>query len=470
MRVTLAVTALLLPLTFTAVAAAQEDLPEDVAAAYQGEEISRSEVHRQLATRYLARSRQGRMLGRFLSDRVAADELERRGIVVDEEAVKAKVEETRKLAAEQMKRYGDGGGEKDSLERFLRESGYTLEEFREKTRHYLGLQMMAREDLGATGEVPNPQIELWLKDLKSRREVLLDPEKLRSGEIARIGERPVRREEFGRWLVRNVPRTETHGVVLDIAFSLAVERRADEKEVVLQEEDLNAEIQRLRDEFADQPRVQGSGITFEAWLREVRGMSVEDLRDDSRFRTAILGRKVVVSLLTEKDLEMEWERNGHRYSARARIRKILVKGEEKAGRFGVAARPMLEAKRIADRAIDELESGRPFEAVAKRYSEDFPPDGPRGQMFEVGKTAQSTALPQAVIDRVFEAEKGSTVGPIKAVDGWHIVHVERIKPAPTYEEAKPQIRRNVASRQIGMWRLELRNDETLRIAPAYSIE
>ncbi|MHC4923104.1 MAG: hypothetical protein ACYTG4_03375, partial [Planctomycetota bacterium] len=84
-----------------------------------------------------------------------------------------------------MKRYGDGGGEKDSLERFLRESGYTLEEFREKTRHYLGLQMMAREDLGATGEVPNPQIELWLKDLKSRREVLLDPEKLRSGEIAR---------------------------------------------------------------------------------------------------------------------------------------------------------------------------------------------------------------------------------------------------------------------------------------------
>ncbi|MHC4923103.1 MAG: hypothetical protein ACYTG4_03370 [Planctomycetota bacterium] len=69
MRVTLAVTALLLPLTFTAVAAAQEDLPEDVAAAYQGEEISRSEVHRQLATRYLARSRQGRMLGRFLSDR-----------------------------------------------------------------------------------------------------------------------------------------------------------------------------------------------------------------------------------------------------------------------------------------------------------------------------------------------------------------------------------------------------------------
>jgi parvulin-like peptidyl-prolyl isomerase len=89
-------------------------------------------------------------------------------------------------------------------------------------------------------------------------------------------------------------------------------------------------------------------------------------------------------------------------------------------------------------------------------------------VLEIAAVAMSSRLSQNVVDAVFAAAEGDVVGPLEAVDGWHILKVERLTPAPTPEEALPRVRRDLAQERVRLWRQELRLDATLRVAPDLS--
>jgi hypothetical protein len=247
-------------------------------------------------------------------------------------------------------------------------------------------------------------------------------------------------------------------------LSLAVEARAEEAGVALSAADVEAEIARQRQEFLRQPGIEGTGVSFEDWLRDRLGLTLEELRRDGGFRANLLARRIAGAGIAPEAVRREWEGNPGRYGESARVRRIVVHGEERAGVFGSSARPMAEARAIADRALEEVRSGRPFDAVARKYSEDAPAEEARGQPMEFTTAPGATVLPQPVLEAVFRAKEGEVLGPLKAVDGWYLVLVERRTPAPTFEQAAPRVREDLVAAAVREWRLALRNDPEVKVA------
>jgi len=433
---------------------------ETPAAVVHGRPIPRAAVYAALADQALRGPSGDRRLAQYLAEVVTERERVRRGVVVGDHEVQAAWDKAEKDAAAQAARHGDRG-EGSALERVLKETGATAEEFRRKARQYLALQKMACEDLSAPGEVPLPQIEVWQKDLLRRWNVTTDRGALGAGEVARIGEEPVSKTDFGRFLSGMLNRADVHGIVMEMAFETTVAARAETEGLALRAEDLDAEVARLRAEFAAQPGVRGTGVTFDGWLQQARGMTVAGLREDPSFRALLLARRIVARGIAPDQVRAEWEAHPERYGETARIRRILVRGEERASPFGASARPMNDARKIADRALDALESGRDFEEVARGCSEDLPPGGPRGQVIEVSRM---TSLPTAVLDVVLKAKAGETLGPLRAVDGWHIVKIESCSPAPAFEQVAARVRADLESAAVRDLRLQLHSDPDVRVA------
>jgi hypothetical protein len=398
-------------------------------------------------------------------DVAARREERRRGVVVTPEEVRAAVDRTRRQIAERLARRGerlDPG--KDPLDVILADTGSTLADFTARARDFLALQRMAREDLGGAGEVPAAQVEIWLRDLLRKAGATTEPADLGPGEVARLGKDPVTFEEAGRVLARSVRRTEIVGIAYELAFGLWIGDLAGRDGVVLDEKDVDAWVDRLRRRFRAEPGVEGTGATFEEWLRDLQGRSLAELRADPAVRADLLARKVAAADVGPEEVREEWERNRARYGETARVRRVVVHGEDRPGVFGAAARPMAEARRIADEAHAEIVAGRPFETVARKYSEDFPPDGPRGQPLVLAPGSGTANTPQDVVDAVFRAKEGDLLGPLKAVDGWYLVKVERRLPAPSFEECADRVLDDLVLATVQKWRVALRSDPEVRVA------
>ncbi|HEU4395028.1 MAG TPA: hypothetical protein VFS92_05635, partial [Planctomycetota bacterium] len=236
-------------------AAAAEEPPvpapveEAPAAVVLGKPIPRRDAFEELARRRFRGEDGDRLLEQFAGEIVVRAEQARRGVVVPEEEVLARVEDARRRLADRMARAGRKVGDEDPLERLLEESGNSMAAFLEETRYFLALERMAREDLGVPGEVSEAQAQLWVRDLVRRRNVVTDPAALGPGAIARVGEESVPLARAGAWLARRVRTGDLLAVVHDLAFGVIVETRAAEAKVAAGEEEIAAEYSRIAREF-----------------------------------------------------------------------------------------------------------------------------------------------------------------------------------------------------------------------------
>jgi peptidyl-prolyl cis-trans isomerase C len=116
-------------------------------------------------------------------------------------------------------------------------------------------------------------------------------------------------------------------------------------------------------------------------------------------------------------------------------RHILVRaapGDEKAGK---------EAEDKIKAVIARLKKGEDFNKVAGEVTED--PSG-KANGGDLGYFAKEQMVPEFA-DVAFKLEKGKVSEPVKTQFGWHVIKVEdkRTKPAPKFEEVKPQIEQYV---------------------------
>lgn len=439
---------------------------ETPAATYAGRPVSRADLHDALARRVLRTENGPAVLDQYLSDVVTEAERRRRGIEVDEARVDEFVARTAKDALEQMRRHGQGGPD-TTFEQVLEERGATMEEFRRQARQYLGLQEMARVDLGASGEVSPAQIDLWIRDLKKRSTVVTDRPSLAPGTVARVGDAPVTAGEFGRWLSVHRPRHEVYGVIVDLAFEQAVALRAERTGTTLPEGAAVAEVARLEKEFQDQPGIAEAGIDFRSWLDKAQGLTPETLARDRPFVANLLARRIVDAELTDAQVADEYERDPAPWGQSARVRRIILRGSSGESAFGPGKRSMAEARRLAARVIDLCEGGKEFGEVARSLSDD--PEAARGRPFDVTPEMNSTILPPAVLEAVFETPAGRIVGPVESADVLWIVRVDRRTPAPSREEALVRVRTELVARRVGLWRIDLRSSEELVVAPEFRV-
>jgi foldase protein PrsA len=104
---------------------------------------------------------------------------------------------------------------------------------------------------------------------------------------------------------------------------------------------------------------------------------------------------------------------------------------------------LTKGKAKAEAAKKELKSGKPWKAVAKKYSID---EASKAQGGKLPAQAKGT-LEKQLDSAVFSAKKGKLSGPIKTQFGYYVFVVDKITPASqqTLEQAKETIRQTLQS-------------------------
>ena len=106
----------------------------------------------------------------------------------------------------------------------------------------------------------------------------------------------------------------------------------------------------------------------------------------------------------------------------------VAAGDEKASK---------EAEEKIKAVIARLKKGEDFAKVAGEVTED--PSG-KANGGDLGYFSKDQMVPE-FSEAAFKLENGQISDPVKTQFGWHVIKVEdkRVKPAPKFEEVKPQI-------------------------------
>jgi peptidyl-prolyl cis-trans isomerase C len=141
-------------------------------------------------------------------------------------------------------------------------------------------------------------------------------------------------------------------------------------------------------------------------------------------------------------------------------RHILVRaaaGDDKAGK---AAEDKIKA------VIARLNKGEDFTKVAAEVTED--PSG-KANGGDLGYFSKEQMVPEFA-DVAFSLDKGKISAPVKTQFGWHVIKVEdkRQKPAPAYDDVKPQIEAFVTRKAQAELVTKLR--ETAKVEKFYKVE
>jgi foldase protein PrsA len=106
---------------------------------------------------------------------------------------------------------------------------------------------------------------------------------------------------------------------------------------------------------------------------------------------------------------------------------------------------LTEKEPQAEKAKAELEDGKSFKQVAKKYSIDEASKSQGGKLPAVAKGQQEKALDEAV----FKAKKGELTGPVKTQFGFYVFEVTKVTKAnqQSLEESKESIRAQLQSQK-----------------------
>lgn len=215
-----------------------------------------------------------------------------------------------------------------------------------------------------------------------------------------------------------------------VALQQVVLRRLIEQRLILQEArraGITVPSDEVRDRLEALRAKYGSDEEFKASLAESR-LSEEQLKE--KIREQLLVQKIVdqdvraAILVSPQEIAEELAKRpgaaptGER--VRARHLLIRVNGE----------RPEARARALADQVYQQLKRGEPFEALARRYSEDqHAQDG--GDM---GWVAQGELL-QELDEALFHLQPGEVSAPIKTALGFHVLTVEERRRAESLPPA-----------------------------------
>jgi hypothetical protein len=459
---TLRVCLLLLAAALARPAAAEGDaLPPGVAARVHGKDIREADVLDRLAKRWGRTEKGRRILEHLVDDRCVAAEARRRNVSVTEEEVVAFVAKT----DDQIRKQTGGARTIDDV---YREQKTTPREFAVQVRQYLLQQKMASEELGTKPgqEVTEARLKLWLAALRRRQNVRWND--LPEGVFASIGDDVVDRATFAKELRAQLSDADWYDALAFLVMNAAAEHALAEAKIVVTDEEVEADIAGRRAVFAKDPRVAGTGLTYDEFLKQTEGTSEAEQRADPRYRTNVGLLRLLSRGISEGDVKKSWEENRDAYGERALVRQIYVAAQDKGGQF--QGRSFEEGKELALRAkVAVLEAsgqlpGRSgaksladaVSGVAKQFEED--PDR-RAQAGEPAAWSHVNLLGHDELDKaVFSCPLGTLQGPVRSPDGWHLFLVEERRPAPSFDEVKDVVREDLLRKAIVTFKLRMKSD------------
>lgn len=444
-------------------------LPPGVVARVYGKDILESDLYERLLKRWGQTDRGKEVLEQLVDDTCVEMEAKKRGILVTDEEVAAYVRRVDETIRKQT------GGSR-TIDDIYKDQHATPAEFAASVHEYLKRQKMATEDLGAKPgeEVPEARLKLWLSSVRRRSGVRYTD--LPDGAFAAIGGTVIDRVRYARALEAQLPAEVTTAARADLVVQAATEHALADAKIVVTDAEVDADIAKLRERFAKDPRVRNTGLTFDEFLKQNQGTSEAELRVDPRYRASIGLERYLGRNITEADIKKQWDDNRDAYGERALVRQIYVAGQDEGGQFKM--RTFQEAKELVLRAkVAVLEAsggltatpqaGRKslpdaFGAVAKQFEED--PKKKQGAGEPAAWTRVNLAGEDALASAVFEGQVGTLQGPVRSRVGYHLVFVEERRPAPSFDEVKDSVREDLVRRESSLFQMTIKADPNIILA------
>lgn len=128
---------------------------------------------------------------------------------------------------------------------------------------------------------------------------------------------------------------------------------------------------------------------------------------------------------------------------------------------------LVETEDEAEALLRELSDGATFEDLARDKSTG--PSGPQGG--DLGYFTRGAMVPE-FSEAAFVLSPGDVSAPVKTDFGWHVIKVEdkRMKPAPTFDEMRVQLRNELSDAAVQQVMTELRGRAIISIVPTAAAE
>jgi len=236
---------------------------------------------------------------------------------------------------------------------------------------------------------------------------------------------------------------------------------AEEQGITVSEQDVNQEVETLKDQVAQQAQGQDIGReeAFDQALQQA-GITEEQLRQQIREQLPI--QKVQERVAggagpSQEEVEQFYEQN-------------------KAAQFTTpetrCTRHILfnkDQKEKAEEVKKQLENGGDFAELAKKYSQD---PGSAEQGGDLGCIGRGETVPNFE-EAVFNAEQGEIVGPVETEFGYHVIEVTDIQEEVTQplSEVEAQIRDQLTteaqSEEFTAWLQKQKEQRNVKYLPGY---
>ena len=238
---------------------------------------------------------------------------------------------------------------------------------------------------------------------------------------------------------------------------------AEENNITVSDEEVQAEVDTTKQGVAEQAQQQGQpgdpeqlfqealkqfGFTEQSFREEVRtGLTVQKVQDE------VAGGEGP----TEEEVRAFYDENKETSFTNPEqrcIRHILFNKDQED---------------LANDVKGELEDGGDFAALAEEHSQD---PSNKDQGGDLGCVPKGQFVPE-FDDAAFGAEEGDLVGPVETEFGFHLIEVTDIRPESEvpFEEAAPQIEESLKGEQQGAefqtWVQDELKERNVKYLPGY---
>jgi peptidyl-prolyl cis-trans isomerase C len=238
---------------------------------------------------------------------------------------------------------------------------------------------------------------------------------------------------------------------------------AQEQGITVSEQEVNEEMEVLKDQVAQQAQAQGQDVdrdaAFEGALQQA-GLTEEQLRQQIREQLPVQEvqeRVAGAAGPSQEEVERFYEEN-------------------KAAQFTTpqtrCARHILfnkDQREQAEEVKGQLEDGGDFAQLAKEFSQD---PGSAEQGGDLGCLGRGETVPDFE-DAVFGAEQGEILGPVETEFGYHVIEVTDIREEATQplSEVETQIRDQLTTEaqaeEFTAWLQRQKEQRNVKYLPGY---
>jgi peptidyl-prolyl cis-trans isomerase C len=234
---------------------------------------------------------------------------------------------------------------------------------------------------------------------------------------------------------------------------------AEEHGITVSEEEVNREIEKIKDQIAQQGQDVGREEAFEQALKQA-GLTEEQLRQQIREQLPIQKVQERVAGGAEPSQEAV-----ERFYEQNKATQFTTP-EQRCARHILFNK---DQKEKAEEVKKKLEGGADFAKLAKEYSQD-PGSAQKGG--DIGCLGEGETVAN-FDEALFNAKEGEIVGPVETEFGYHLIEVTDIRPQSTQslEEVESQIRDQLAtdlqSQKFSAWLQKQEKQRNVKYLPGY---